>query len=615
MRFSHMIQSGEYGYPVLFKHFTEEIIPALVDVGGGSGTGALFMDDPTWPAKYNHVPMMADWGRSELYIHRITPDNGSYTQEQEDFIHLPQITDVDVDASGRMYLSAWDGAGFSGDSTKGFTVRVVPKNWTYKPYPDLEDASTGELITLMQSESSVARLYAQQELISRGKKGTDAAWKLASDKSKPLYSRVAGMYAYAQMAEADATKNLVQLATEEDMKAYALRALADRKPFLKDVPIEPFLNALKDTSKSVEFAGIIGLGRLGRIEAAEALLQIPVPASFVAPAKGTEGPHATPNSAIIPPHLAVRALVALNAVDACVAAIGTEHSTLALWALRYMHNTKAVEGLLAAYRNTGDTALKTKIVSTLGRLYNEEAPYDGTWWWSTRPDAHGPYYKPITWAGSDSIKAFLVDLWSKSGAAGKQFFADLNGKLRMGITQFGGEELTVAETEEPKVDLDKIRNKKGQIGKSSIEDIMLAMDKIKGNPADGKRLFIQQSCITCHTLSKGEALKGPYMGQIGAIMNRKQIAESILTPNASIAQGFSTVQVQTKDGKTVIGFVTEEAADKIVLRDITGKVYTILTKNIQKREELKNSMMPTGMANALSYEEFASLITFLSQQK
>ncbi|MEO8413085.1 MAG: c-type cytochrome [Ginsengibacter sp.] len=615
IRFSHMIQSGEYGYPVLFKHFTEEIIPALVDLGGGSGTGALFMDDNSWPAKYNHVPMTADWGTSELYIHRLTPDAGTFTQEQEDFIHLPQITDVDVDASGRMYLSAWDGAGFSGDSTKGFTVRVVPKNWTYKPYPDLEDASTGELITLMQSESNVARLCAQQELITKGGKARDAAWKLASDKSKPLYSRVAGMYAYAQMAKADAIKQLVQLAKEEDMKAFALRALADRKSFLKEVPIEPFLNALKDTSKSVEFAGIIGLGRLGRIAAAEALLQVPVPASFVAPAKGTEGPHATPNSAVIPPHLAVRALVTLNAVDACVAAIGTEHATLALWALRYMHNTKAVEGLIAAYRNTQDTALQTKIVSTLGRLYNEEAPYDGTWWWSTRPDTHGPYYKPIIWAGSDSIKAFLVDVWSKPGAAGKQFFADLNGKLRMGITQFGGEEKEEATTEEPKVDLNKIRNKKGQIGESSIEDIMLAMDKIRGNPADGKRLFIQQSCITCHTLSKGEALKGPFMGQIGSIMTRKQIAESILTPNASIAQGFATVQVETKDGKTVMGFVTEEAADKIVLRDISGKVYTVLTRNIKKREELKNSMMPTGMANALSYEEFASLITFLSQQK
>jgi hypothetical protein len=61
IRFSHHIQSAEYGYPILFKHFTEEIIPAMIDLGGGSGTGSLFMDDPSWPEKFNHVPMMADW--------------------------------------------------------------------------------------------------------------------------------------------------------------------------------------------------------------------------------------------------------------------------------------------------------------------------------------------------------------------------------------------------------------------------------------------------------------------------------------------------------------------------------------------------------------------------
>jgi putative heme-binding domain-containing protein len=105
------------------------------------------------------------------------------------------------------------------------------------------------------------------------------------------------------------------------------------------------------------------------------------------------------------------------------------------------------------------------------------------------------------------------------------------------------------------------------------------------------------------------------MGQIGSIMTRKQIAESILKPDASISQGFATVQIRTKDGKTHIGFVSGESADKVTLRDITGAVHTVNTKDIQKREELKTSIMPAGLANALSYEEFASLITFLSQQK
>ncbi|GAB4051487.1 DUF7133 domain-containing protein [Spirosoma litoris] len=615
IRFSHQIQSGEYGYPVLFKHFTDEIIPALVDVGGGSGTGSLFMDDASWPDKYNHVPMMADWGRSQLYIHRVTPDGPSYTQKEEEFIKLPQITDVDIDASGRMYLAAWDGAGYSGSPSKGYVMRAVPADWTYKAFPSLKKASVKELTNYLKSGSAAARQYAQQELLARpADKITKAVWKLAADKSVPLYARIAAMYTYAQAAGEAGIANLVKLTEEPEFREYALRALSDRMPYIKSVPVEPFMQALKDPSDRVRLAAMIGLGRLGKVEAAPALLQVAVPASFVEPAKGTEGPHATPNAALVPAHIAVRTLVKLNAVDACLSAIGTGNSTLALWALRYMHDPKAVDGLIAVYQRATDAILKKQILVTLARLYKKEADYDGSWWWGTRPDTHGPYYKGVTWESSTAIEKLLKSEWAKADANGKPFFIDLNSRLRMDIPEFGVEEV-VATKEEPKVDLEKIRNQKGQIGKSSIEDIMLAMAKIPGDPVKGKALFTQQGCIACHSLTKGETMKGPFMGQIGSIMNREQIAESILKPNASISQGFATVFITAKGNKSYTGFITEESANRIVLRTITGEVFTIKASDILTRKEMETSMMPDGLANALSYEEFASLITFLSQQK
>ena len=144
---------------------------------------------------------------------------------------------------------------------------------------------------------------------------------------------------------------------------------------------------------------------------------------------------------------------------------------------------------------------------------------------------------------------------------------------------------------------------------------MLAMAKINGDPALGKTLFTRQGCVACHSITKGETMKGPFMGQIGSIMNREQIAESILKPNASISQGFASVVITAKGDKTYMGFITQESASKVVMRDITGQLYTIKTSDIISRKEMEESMMPTGLANALSYEEFASLITFLSQQK
>ncbi|WP_295121205.1 c-type cytochrome [uncultured Chitinophaga sp.] len=617
VRFSHHMQSAEYGYPVLFQHFTDEIMPALVDVGGGSGTGALFMAEPNWPEKYNNVPMMADWGRSMLYIHRVTTDGPTFKQKEEEFINLPQITDLDVDGSGRLFLSAWDGAGYSGSASKGYVIRAVPNDWTYKAFPDVTKASVEELITLLKSASAVARLSASQELIARNdKQGIDAALNLASDATQPLYARIAGIYTYAQAAGADGIEALTALTKDESIREYALRTLADRKGFVANVSTQPFLDALRDSSTRVRAAAIIGLGRLGRAEVAGELLKIKVPASFTAPAKDVEGPHATPNSPIVLPHLAVQALVNLHATDSAVAAINTPNGTLALWALRYMHDTKAVNGLIAAYPLAKTLKVKNQISTTLARLYKKEAAYDASWWWGTRPDSHGPYYKAVTWEGSAAIEKFLKKEALKGGPARKQYYTDLDARHRMDIAAFAPAKVKepVAKAE-PKVDLEKIKNKKGQVGKSSIEDVLIAVNQIKGDPAKGKLLFSAQGCIACHSINKGEKMKGPFMGQIGSIMNREQIAESILKPNASISQGFSTVTVTAKGNKTYMGFITEETAAKVVMRDIGGNVYTVKTSDILSRKEMKTSMMPAGLANSLSYEELAALVTYLAQQK
>ena len=616
IRFIHYTQSGEYGYPNFFKNFTEETIPALVDLGGGSGTGSYFMDDDRWPAKYNHVPMMADWGRSQLYIHRVTMDGPGFTQQDEEFIKLSQITDIDLDASGRMFLAAWNGAGYYGSPEKGYVVRVVPKDWSYEAIPDLKTATLDELTELLKATNSVSRFHAQREMLARfPDEAGAAALSVANDKTLSLESRVAGIYTYAQATCESGNGELVKLSQEEKIREFALRALADRKTCIQGVPLDPFIEGVTDPNDRVKSAAIVALGRIGNPEAAEELLKVKVPDSFRQPEKGTEGPHATPNSAIILPHVAVKSLVKLNAVDAAVNAIGTENSKLALWTLRYMHDPKAVDGLIKAYGDTDDMELKAEILGTLSRLYKKEAPYDGSWWWGTRPDTHGPYYKGITWESSDKIKDFLVgERNTQEDPTKRQFFADLNERNRMDIEEFGEEEsnLVIQETE---VDLEKIKSKKGQVGASSIEDVMIAVQDIKGDPVVGKGLFTSQGCIACHSIEKGQPLKGPYMGQIGSIMNRSQITESILKPNASISQGFASVLIDTNDDKSYMGFVTAETADEVVIQDITGTATKLDKSNIKTRKVMETSMMPVGLANSLSYEELASLVTYLQAQK
>ena len=275
MRFIHEVQTGEYGYPMLFKRYTSEIIPALVDVGGGSGTGAMFFEEPGWPDKYNDVPMMCDWGRGQLFIHRISPDGPSFTQEQENFIKCGRITDVDCDGSGRLFIGSWSNSGFKG-GTGGYVARVVPKNWEYKAFPNLKKCNTVDLANLLRTPSAKTRLHAQQEILRRGGSGKEVL-AVAVDKAIAPKCRVAAIFTLKQLLGEKSHKDLLKLIDDPAVAEHALRALADRKTQLNGVPVKVFKDALKHQNPRVQVAAAVALGRLGDKSAAEALLAVSNP--------------------------------------------------------------------------------------------------------------------------------------------------------------------------------------------------------------------------------------------------------------------------------------------------------------------------------------------------
>ncbi len=85
----------------------------------------------------------------------------------------------------------------------------------------------------------------------------------------------------------------------------------------------------------------------------------------------------------------------------------------------------------------------------------------------------------------------------------------------------------------------------------------------------------------------------------------------MLIPSKSIAQGFATNQFLLDDGRTLMGFVSQEAADKVTIRDLEGKEYEIPIANIEERVKLPISMMPEGLVKTLTVTEFGALLDYL----
>ena len=70
-----------------------------------------------------------------------------------------------------------------------------------------------------------------------------------------------------------------------------------------------------------------------------------------------------------------------------------------------------------------------------------------------------------------------------------------------------------------------------------------------------------------------------------------------------------------KSGIVHVGFVTESNSDTMTLRNMAGQVTKLDASDIEHEEHLPSSMMPPGLANALSLEEFASMVEYLASKK
>jgi putative membrane-bound dehydrogenase-like protein len=615
IRVSHLIQSAYYGYSQHYANFPDEIMPPLGQFGGGSGTGTIFLQDERWPKKYQGVLLTGDWGRSEVYRHELRRHGPTFDLKQEVFLTLPRPTGIDMDGSGRLYVASWRGGEASTyvGPNVGFIARVTPRGLKPAPLPNLRKADLGRLIGLMSGPNSVARLHSQREILRRGRMATttESLVKLASDAAARLEGRAAALFALKQLDGRDSHPVLRKLVKDAAVREFALRALTDRKKELDGMDTQFFTAALTDESPRVRAQALISLARLNAVSAAKHIL--PLTARPKGSAMPTKRPvHAQPDPDRVLPHLAVRTLVSLGAVDACLDALDGPHAPGALWAMRSMHNKKAAAGLIQKLRTVRAAPLRRQILATLVRLYYRDADFRGVWW-GIRPENTGPYFDPEEWDQSKRIGAVLTSAVLDGDADTAAFLRKELARHRVSLAGLPSrfEPATGTEKEPlavvPKTD----PNNRNQLGNLTYEAGAKRTLAARGDAVKGKALFTAQSCNVCHTVADGQMPKGPHLVDIGKRYSPAELVESILKPSAKIAQGFETYRFEMADGKEYVGFVVSERAKSVVIRETSGAQHVLPLPDIESRTILKQSMMPEGLANNRTPGELADLVAYL----
>jgi putative membrane-bound dehydrogenase-like protein len=613
-RVSLLTQTANYGYTQLFANFTDETMPTLGTFGGGGGTGGLFVQDPRWPENYRNTLFTGDWGRSEVYRHELKPRGPTFDLKQEVFLKMPRATGMDIDADGRLYVASWRGgeASVYVGPNVGFVACITPKGLKPTPFPDLKKIDVVQLVRLLAAPQSVTRLHAQGEILRRGRNPqcTDAIVALASDSTAPLEGRVAAVFTLKQLDGRNSHPALLKLGADPAVREFALRALTDRKAELAGLDPKPFAEALSDTSPRVQVQGLICLNRLNNPAVARDVIPLTSrPKGSTMPTQKPVQNQPDPDRVI--PHLAVRTLVSLNAIDACLEALDGPHWPGALWALRYLHDPRTVEGLIKKLGTVRTAELRRGILATLIRLYHREADYVGTWW-GIRPDSTGPYYDRVEWAMSKRIGAVVTAAVLDADPDTAAFLRAELARHRVslpGLPTAGA--AAKAEPENPIAVPKATPTNPDQIGNMPYEAAAKRTLAAKGDAARGKVLFKAQSCAACHTDADGQTPKGPHLVDIGKRYKADELVESILRPSAKIAQGYETYRFVMLDGRVFVGFVVSEGADAVLIREGNGVQRELKRADVESRVQQKQSAMPEGLVNNLTPEQLADLIAYL----
>ena len=610
-RFSHTVNLAEMGYPSLYKRFTKQTYDCLADFGGGSAVGSIYIHEPGLPGTDGDGQFICDWGTSSIYRTPLTADGASYAPvKRQDWAKISRVTDLDIDGNSTLYASSWIGGQykFSGPNV-GAIVQLRPTGTTPAKFPDLAKADSAALLGHLASPSAVCRQQTQSEILRRGPKPEFKAGliKLAQGAANPLHVRIAALFTLKSLVGAESHPTLIALANEPAIQEWALRALADRKTQLQDVPTAPFLAGLKSSNPRVQVQALIGLARLGKPETAAAIVPLTAVGDDWSPARR------------LVPHVAVRALGELNQVDPLLKVLAANPSAEqldgALWALKWLHDEGSVKVLIEGLKSA-TPEVKKKYIDTLAHLANKEGVWDKKAWWTTRPDHQGPYYQRAAWAATPAIEAAL----KTAAFAGDDLATYTRERIGFYGLKIEGVEIAKAPAK-PAGQTDaavlakalaaaKAKTTGKTIGNLAYNDVLTVAVATKGDPVAGKGYYEQQGCIACHTVSSEGPQKGPNLGDISKQYNRTEMVEAIIKPNVVISQGFATRWFELADGSRVEGFVTQESAEIITVRNIAGAITEIDTPKITKRGESKQSMMPDGLVNNLSPEELASMLAY-----
>ena len=123
-----------------------------------------------------------------------------------------------------------------------------------------------------------------------------------------------------------------------------------------------------------------------------------------------------------------------------------------------------------------------------------------------------------------------------------------------------------------------------------------------GDAGRGKTLFHDAqrlACARCHSTDGKGLMVGPDLFAVGDKFGRRELVEAVLWPSATIAVGYSTTILRTRDGEVYAGIIKDAGGGGVTLAGIDAQTVRVAADYIAEQRTSDVSMMPDGLEAGL----------------